>query len=149
MSTYQQSEAFRVCEHCRRARSYHKWNGAALACPKPKPLTGYRFYAELPDGRGGKSGTKKHAPFTVAALRDVAARGLHNNVCAVPLDDEGRPLWQGATLNADAVVSVRGTSNSPVCGGSVSRDYLRTRCVRVPQALARQLHPQLFAHLEA
>jgi len=52
-------------------------------------------------------------------------------------------------MNADAVVSVRGTSNSPVCGGSVSRDYLRSRCVRVPETLARQLHPELFAYLDA
>lgn len=112
-------------------------------------MKGYRFYAELPDGRASKSASKRYAAFTRANLEQLAARGAHNNCVAVPLDEAGRPLWQGATMNADAVVSVRGTPNSPVCGGSVSRDYLRTRCVRVPQALACQLHPNLFTYLDA
>jgi hypothetical protein len=147
-TTFEQGEGFRVCMHCKRARSYHKWNGAALACPKPKPLTGYRFYAELPDSHGSKSASKKHGPFTVAALQELTGRGLHNNCVAVVLDNFGNPMWQGSTDCMDCIGPIRGTSDSPVASTSVSRDYLRNRCVRISQQLARKLHPAMFAYLE-
>lgn len=111
-------------------------------------MKGYRFYAELPDSRGSKSGSKKWAPFTRRTLTNDADHGFHNNCIAVPLDDRGYLYWLHGMLMADCFAAVHGTSNSPVHGTSHSCDYLRIRCVRISAELARRLHPNLFAYLE-
>lgn len=110
-------------------------------------LKGYRFYAEMPSDRASKSACKKYGAFTVAALRDMAQFGQCNNVIAVPLGNDGAPIWQGASLNMDCFGAVRDIPDSSVCGTSTSRDYLRKRCVRVSAELAMKLHPSLVTYL--
>ena len=110
-------------------------------------MKGFRFYAELPTERGSKSGCKRFMPFTRKVLSWAAENRQNVNCVATPLDDAGRPLWQaGDTM--DAVCAVQDVPNGGCCFGGVSREYLRKRCVRIPAALARKLHPALFTVLE-
>ena len=39
--------------------------------------------------------------------------------------------------------------NSAVCGCAASLDYLRTRCKRISERRAREVHPELFRRLDA
>lgn len=48
----------------------------------------------------------------------------------------------------EAIVALMDNANSPVCGGSVALDYLRTKCKRIPEAKARIIHPNLFRRLD-
>lgn len=108
----------------------------------------FKFYAELPDdGRQSKSGSKHCHAFTRAHLQDKADRGLHNNCLAIPLEN-GRPMYQGSTLNFDAFGVVLVHIARSVEGCSSNQNYLRAKCVRVSEELARRLHPQLFLYLE-
>lgn len=50
------------------------------------------------------------------------------------------PMWEGAGAVYD-------WPNSACCGTSASWAYLRTHCRRVSEAVARAIHPQLFAYL--
>lgn len=103
-------------------------------------MNGIRFYAELPDNRGSKSGSKKYQPFTRKYLASVAEKGAHVN-CVAVIHANGRNAYN----HYDCVAAVQGESNSPVCSTVVGSDYLRKRCVRITEKLARQLHPALFA----
>lgn len=111
-------------------------------------MKGYSFYAEMQEARNSKSGSKRWLPFTRAMLAEGAARDQRCNVVALYLDSKGRPFWQPGGDCADAVCPVFDVQNSPVETASVSRKYLRQRCVRVPEALARKLHPALFDYLD-
>lgn len=44
--------------------------------------------------------------------------------------------------------SVYEQKNSPVEFCSASTDWLRSHCRRIPEAVAREIHPNLFARLE-
>lgn len=117
-------------------------------------MKNYRFYAELPDGQNSKSGSKHVYAFTREYLQNIADTGICNNCVAVLLDDKGQPLWHTPGLSStpsdsmDAISAVNGRSNAPVESCSVDRGYLRKRCVRIDETLARRLHPNLFAYLE-
>lgn len=109
----------------------------------------FKFYAELPDdGRQSKSGSKHYYAFTRAHLQDKADRGLRNNCIAIPLEN-GRPVYQGSTLNFDAFGVVLNNIPRSVEGCSSNQGYLRAKCVRISEELARCLHPNLFLYLEA
>lgn len=113
-------------------------------------MKGYRFYAELPvvpDGRKTKAGRKGNPSFTRKNLRD-GLFGPHVNVVAVMLDENQRPMWQGSSDGMDAVAAATNVRNAGVIACSVSRCYLRDRCVRIDEALARRIHPNLFMYLE-
>lgn len=106
-------------------------------------MEGVRFYAEMQDERGSKSGSRRWKPFTRATLAAGAEEGQRCNVVAIfPGNSRLGDQWDG-------IGSVLGTSNSPVCSVSPDSGYLRKRCVRVSEALARKLHPRLFATLDA
>lgn len=108
----------------------------------------YRFYAEMPEARGSKSASKQYGPFTREALQAAAARGGHVNCIAVLLEN-GKPLWCGiGGLRMDAIACDVERVNGPVVLGTVDRDYLRQRCVRVTEALAAKLHPKLATYLK-
>jgi len=111
-------------------------------------MKGYRFYAEMPEARGSKSGSKRHRPFTRRWLEAHAIAGGRNNVIAVLLDEKGQPLWTPGTNCMAAICPINDCSNAPVQSGSPSIDYLRTRCVRIDAELAKKLHPNLFSYLE-
>ncbi len=110
----------------------------------------YRFYAEMPDGRGSKSASKRYVAFTRGWLSVASEKGLHCNVIAVPLE-KGKPLYvrgDGPT-RMDAFCAVAGPSNSFVEGSTVESGYLRERCVRVSKELALKLHPRMASYLGA
>lgn len=49
----------------------------------------------------------------------------------------------------EAMAGLYDHANSPVVSSSVSSDYLYTRCKRVSEAKARQVHPAMFERLDA
>ena len=109
----------------------------------------YRFYAEMPEGRRSKSASKANPfPWTVAALRDRAAQGFRCTLVAVPLDDDGRPLWHETDLCMDAVTVAIEGNHYHYGWNSVHVDYLRNRCTRISEDLARVLSHELFRYLE-
>lgn len=114
-------------------------------------MKGFRFYAVMPEARGSKSATKANPlfPWTVKALQAYADSGGRVDIAAVILDERGRPCWQGATQNMDAfTTAIEGDALSYcVCG--VSREFLASRCTRIPETLARALSPELFTRLES
>lgn len=118
-------------------------------------MKGFRFYAAMPESRGSKSASKAHPfdPWTVARLkakaRATTAKPYRCDLVAVPLDDYGRPGWQGATQNMDAIATAIEGNPLSYCYGGVSREWLAKRCTRIPEDLARQLSPELFTYLES
>lgn len=96
-------------------------------------MKGIKFFAEMPECRPSKNKSKKFPEaFTRANLAQMAGEGGKCNCIAQVGTDY-------------AVGSVTDTPNSGVCTIDPSRDYLATRCVRISEALARKLHPVLFA----
>ena len=113
-------------------------------------MRGYTLFAELPETRRSKAGSKKHLPFTRATLEKLSATGTHINVTAVLTDSAGKRLWISGTDKCDAFGANNFQPNSPsieLC--TPSHGYLREKCVRVNEALARKLHPNLFRFLDA
>lgn len=110
-----------------------------------KTTTGFHFYAEMPEHRRSKSACREYKAFTRATLREGAALGQLCNCVAVLTGDEHRcPDYSQEALSA-----VMGTCDSDTNLGSVSRDYLAKRCVRIDADLARKLHPRLLARIDA
>ena len=99
-------------------------------------MKGIRFYADLQD---------KPLPqrTTVNNLRAYAANGGRLNCVAVLLGDEHRC----ADYSQEAFTATFDYEDSQVSLNSVSREYLR-KCRRIPEALARQLHPLLAQTLD-
>lgn len=108
----------------------------------------YKFYAEMPEQRRSKSASARFGPFTRASLENASERGGICNVIAVPLGNNGQPLWQGGTDMMDAFAAINDRTDAEVEATSVDQGYLRKRCVRVSEGLARRLHPNLFIYLE-
>lgn len=111
-------------------------------------MNNYRFYAEMEDARSSKAASKRWPAFTRERLEGMAAGGWHCNVIAVLLDEKGKTCWCGNTDKMDAFVAVSSQPNPPVELGTPSLGYLRKRCVRISEELARRLHPNLFKRLE-
>lgn len=108
----------------------------------------YRFYAEMPDNRRSKSASRHFGAFTRKMLERLAAAGGHVNCIAVLLEN-GKPLWCGiGGLRMDAIACDVERGNGPVVLGTVDRDYLRQRCVRITADLAAKLHPRLATYLK-
>ena len=91
-------------------------------------MKGYRFYLEFANTY--KRCKNKHC----------------GNVVAVLLDACGKPLV-GSTGLLDSVVGAYDRPNSGVTASGAQREYLATRCKRISEALARSVHPALFAPL--
>lgn len=87
-------------------------------------MKGYRFYSDFRN--------------TVDKRKNVH-RG---SVIALLLGTNGRPLWSGSI--ADCIAGVYDWPDSGVATTGVSGDYLRTRCKRITEAKAREIHPALF-----
>lgn len=54
----------------------------------------------------------------------------------------------GGEIVRDAVVGMFEQTNSQVCLSAVSQDYLRSKCKRVSEEVARKIHPRLFVWLD-
>lgn len=118
-------------------------------------MDGFRFYADLPgtttrpDTYGISPGPYHEKPVlpkssTVARIRAFADSGEHLNVAAVLLGRE----HTNDDYTQEAIVATFSHADSGTSLGSVSREYLR-KCRRIPESLARRLHPQMFARLDA
>lgn len=117
-------------------------------------MKGLRFYRDIGSEDGGKRAFR-------TACRERGVKPAHDttlgNVVAVALDDQGRVSWYprlswtlgDVQYQAEAYVAVLASANSPVCGGSVSREYLSECCIRVPERVARAIHPALFVRIES
>jgi hypothetical protein len=93
-------------------------------------MTGVRFYLEFPT--------------PAAKARSGRANNKHSgNVFAAFLTERGR--FQG-----DGVGAILPEPNSCVAYTGVNiRDWLHKFCKRVPEDLARKIHPALFERLDA
>jgi len=89
-------------------------------------MKGYRFYEEFDSSY---------------AKRKRKGQG---NVLALDL-----PEYHNGNGTMDCTAAVYPHPNSAVCGCSTSRDYLRLKCRRIPEAKAREIHPRLFAWLDS
>lgn len=95
-------------------------------------MKGFRFYAEYPDNKSKRKGTRKKL-------------GPHSgNVVAISIAAESN---RGST-GPEGYSSVYDYANAPVNWGAVSREYLRDNCRRISEAQAREIHPQLFGRLK-
>lgn len=92
-------------------------------------MVGYRFYLEFANTY--KRRKNKHC----------------GNVVAVLLDDAGKPLVCSTGL-LESVVGVYAWPNSAVATSGVQKEYLATRCKRIPEAQARLVHPALFSFID-
>lgn len=113
-------------------------------------MKGYRFYAEMPEERKSKSANKAYPffPWTVKALKSRAEQGFRACVAAVELTEKGGLSWNSDSTFGIVAPAIDGDHQSyGYC--SASRDYLRKRCTRIPEQLARILSPELFAYLES
>lgn len=102
----------------------------------------------MPESWASKSGCKDHAPFTRDYLRSRVGMpgdmGLFNCVAVMTGHEHRCPDG-----SQEALSSVFDHADSDTNLGSVSRDYLAKRCVRIDADLARKLHPRLLARIDA
>lgn len=70
------------------------------------------------------------------------------SMIALLLDDKDRPLYN-VSGTADCIAGVYDWPDSGVATTGYSGGYLRTRCKRITEAKAREIHPALFIILDA
>jgi hypothetical protein len=96
-------------------------------------MKGYKFYLEYPSNAAKKRGTTK-------------APGDHSgNAIAI----YGDIFYSGGKFLLECISAIYFNENSQVCGSAVSLDYLQERCKRIPESLARKIHPALFERLDS
>lgn len=103
-------------------------------------MKGWRFYLEYPNKKEKRKGRAEQT-----------ALGNHEgNIVAIMLREDGCFDYQitatGTTFSA--VSALFFCANSAVCFSSVGEEYLRSRCKRVSEQIARQIHPALFEYLD-
>ena len=95
-----------------------------------RTLKHYRFYLEYP------SKTEK-------GKASIRAGRLGNHLGTVVAAYEMKPGY------LEGFVAVYGNvPNGGVNWGGIGQDYLRDRCIRISQQLARAIHPRLFERLD-
>lgn len=92
-----------------------------------------RFYLEYGSKQNKRKGIDEG---NVLALIDTMGDGF-------------RPQYTGDAYTIECLAAVHFHPNSPVAGSSTTRDYLAETCKRIPEWKARQIHPTLFARLDA
>ena len=90
-------------------------------------MKGIRFYLEYRSTYAKRQ--RQHSGTVFAAF---VANGVH------PMKGGG---WEGMSAISDH-------PNSDVCGTSASWEYLRKRCRRISESMAREIHPKLFTRLD-
>lgn len=101
---------------------------------KKKGITmkGYTFYLEYPSRTEKNKGRAKPGKLGNHQGNVIAKMEVNN--------------W--FNFSHEAIVALYDTPNSFVCSGSVGMDYLHTRCKRISEKLAREIHPNLFLYLD-
>lgn len=97
-------------------------------------MNGYRFYLEFSTTYRKKKSGKEN-------------KGHSGNVCAISTD-KNLISARGSELMFEGLVSVFDHPNSPVNWSGASWGYLRSKCKRISEAKARQIHPVLFQRLD-
>jgi len=78
-------------------------------------------------------------------------KGVHTgNVTAVFIDSGFHRWVQESQYEYcyEAIGAVLFSRNSPVCGTTASWEWLRTHAKRISEAMAREIHPELFKRLD-
>jgi hypothetical protein len=96
-------------------------------------MKGFRFYAEYDSNKQKRM------------QRHTGIRA--DNVIAIDVDTFH--YQNGNEAAYEGFSAVFGHPNSSVAWGGISRHYIDDRCKRISEAKARELHPVLFARLEA
>lgn len=91
-------------------------------------MNGIRFYAEFPEG------VSKRRP--VAEATNVVALFAGSYTIR-----DGEAILEG-------LGSLYDRPNSPVASTGISAGFLRSKCKRISEAKAREIHPALFARLD-
>ncbi len=112
-------------------------------------MNGFRFYADLPGTEydpedSGFPRGRLPKRMTVERLAVLAEAGIKVNCIALLIGDAHRCH----NYAQEALVATFGHPDSDTSLGSVDREYLR-KCKRVPEKIARRLHPCLFTRLDA
>ena len=100
-------------------------------------MLGYWFYVEVSD-------------------KGTSAETEAGNCIALCLKQQANKRWvpawyigpRSGQVFCECVSAVFGFENSPVCGGTVHRDYISDNTRRVSEAEARAIHPRLFEYLD-
>ena len=95
-------------------------------------MNGFGFYLEYPSSAAKKKSTVKKP------------EGDSGNVIAV----YGDIFFSSNKPCRECLSAVYSHRNSQVCVNAVSMDYLQERCKRIPESLARKIHPALFERLD-
>lgn len=109
-------------------------------------MKGYQFFAVMPDERKSKGASKlfPFQPWTRATLRTYADAGRYVECLAT----FGECYNHGQGNMLECIGALQAGNDQAVCGSSCAIDYLRDRCVRIDEALARRLHPALLRALD-
>lgn len=111
-------------------------------------MNGYHFFACMPEGRRSKAPTRAFPDrWNRATIRKLAEAGKFAD-CVAVYTDGGHSFVRNGDVMREAVAGLLSEENSPCCSTAVGRKWLAARCVRVPEAIARKLHPELFRYLE-
>lgn len=110
-------------------------------------MDGYKFFAVMPDARKSKSASKQYPmqPWTRAIMRDYAAAGRYVECLAVFNESF---IGAHGDICHECAGALMADNDQAVCGFSTTCKYLRKRCIRISESLARKLHPALFRYLD-
>lgn len=75
-------------------------------------------------------------------------KGNHSGTVFAAFSGNGTHFSSGQWCQ-EGVGGVFDRPDSPVAGTSVSLQYLRKQCKRISEKQAREIHPNLFAYLDA
>jgi len=92
-----------------------------------------RFYVEYANktekGKSGKGAGTNHSGTVMAIF-------------------VGNEYWSGGQYVYGGMGAIQNYPDSPVATTGVSFEYLRENCKRIPESVARQIHPELFRCLD-
>ena len=98
-------------------------------------MRGYRFYLEYQNNADKRRGT-------------VKSPGTHCGTVVAVSTDRSRGYISGGHYVMEGVSSVFQVPDSSVTTTAISPEYLRQDCRRIPEVMAREIHPTLFRYLE-
>lgn len=81
--------------------------------------------------------------------KKMKRKGIHQgNVIAVFIREDGNFQWNPGSQSIECIAAVHYFPDSPCASTSVGIEYLRENCKRISEAMARDIHPQLFVRLQ-
>ncbi len=86
----------------------------------------------------------KNVRFYVEYDSPQAKKQNKNNGNVVAVLPKKGLFQRGEDLCVQAVHALHDYADSPACSGSLALNYLRKRCKRVSEDIARVIHPRLF-----